>query len=94
MSWHPSLAIAGIAIFTLIAVLWDRHRHTPPKGIGVRVIQFYTVVVLIPSIGILTLAGVVDRQVAATLFGTIVGYVLSGIGKDESRRSSQLKPTK
>jgi hypothetical protein len=83
-----------LAILALAAVLLDRHLHTPPKGIGVRVIQFYTVVVLIPSIGVLALAGVIERQVVATLFGTIVGYVLSGIGKDEREKAAKDHGTK
>ena len=76
--------IAGVTIIVgLVGILWERCCKN--KGIGVRVIQFLTVVFLLPIILILALEGVLEGETVATLLGAIVGYVLSGIGKDEPK---------
>ena len=46
-------------------------------------IQFLAVVFVVPAIIILALEGVLGTESTAALLGAIVGYVLSGIGKDE-----------
>lgn len=75
------LAAAVIMIGGLGGLLYDRYKHQ--KGIGVRAIQFLAVMFVIPAILILALERVLSSESTATLLGTIVGYVLSGIGKDE-----------
>ncbi len=75
------LLAAGIMVAGLIGIFIER--IITKRGIGVRVIQFLAVTLIIPAILILSLEGVLEAQASATLFGTIVGYVLSGIGKDE-----------
>jgi hypothetical protein len=81
----PAVLIVCLAVLAMCVVVWDRHHHDPKKGIGVRAIQFLAVVLLIPSIVVLSLVGKLEGQATATLLGTIVGYVLSAIGKDEGR---------
>lgn len=61
------------------------------RGIGVRVIQFLTVIFIVPAILILALEEILNTQTTATLLGAVVGYILSGIGKDEPSKS---KPNK
>lgn len=75
------LLAASIMVAGLIGIFIER--LITKRGIGVRVIQFLAVTLIIPSILILSLEGILEAQASATLFGTIVGYVLSGIGKDE-----------
>ena len=41
---------------------------------------------MLPVIGILALEQRLSSEAVATLLGTVVGYVLSGIGKDERRK--------
>ncbi len=55
------------------------------RGIGVRVIQFLCAFFLIPTISILALEDVLDAQAVAALFGALIGYVLSRLGKDENK---------
>lgn len=57
------------------------------RGLGIRIIQFLAVAFILPTIVILSLEGVLESQASATLLGTIIGYVLSGIGKDEPSTS-------
>ena len=76
------LIAASIMIVGVFGVFYDRIKHK--KGIGVRVIQFLAVVFVVPAILILALERVLSTESTATLLGTIIGYVLSGIGKDES----------
>lgn len=54
------------------------------KGIGVRAIQFLAVAFLLPSIVILALEDKMEAPLLGTLFGTVTGYVLSGISKEDS----------
>ena len=75
------LLAAGIMVAGLVGIFIER--LITKRGIGVRVIQFLAVTLIIPAILILSLEGVLEAQASATLLGTIVGYVLSGIGKDE-----------
>ena len=85
MPWLAVL-IAGLAVLGGVGVLWDRHHQgkNDPKGIGVRVIQLFAVYMLVPAIVILATTGHLEPQTTATLIGAIVGYILSGIGKDET----------
>ena len=82
------VAAALIMVGGLWAIFAERRRSN--RGIGVRVIQLAVVVILLPSILILALEKVLEPQATATLLGAIVGYVLSGIGKDEREK----KPSK
>jgi hypothetical protein len=75
------IMIGGIA-----GILWER--KATGRGIGVRVIQLATVLLVMPIILILALEGVLENQTTAALIGTIVGYVLSGIGKDEPSKKT------
>ena len=78
---------AGLVMIGGIAgILWER--KTSGRGFGVRVIQMATVLLVMPMILILALEGVLENQTTATLIGTIVGYVLSGIGKDEPSKKT------
>jgi biotin transporter BioY len=53
------------------------------RGIDVHVIQFLTIVLIIPVILILALEDILNGQTTAALIGTVMGYILSGIGKNE-----------
>lgn len=68
-------------IIALIGVLHNRIKRD--KGFGVRIIQFLAVSLLAPLVLILALEDKLSGETAATIIGTIVGYVLSGIGQDE-----------
>lgn len=76
-----------VMIAGLLGVFIERYRTK--RGIGVRVIQFLTVTLVLPTILILSLEGVLNGQTTATLIGAVVGYILSGIGKDESPGSGK-----
>lgn len=81
--WSAGL-IALLALSATVVIVWDRHHHSPKKGIGVRVIQLLAVVLLIPSLVVLSLAGSLNGEATASLLGAVVGYVLSGIGEGDS----------
>lgn len=50
--------------------------------IGVRAIQFLAVVFVLPLLLILGLSGGIHTETIGTLLGVVVGYVLSGFGKE------------
>ena len=80
-------AMAFLMLTAVGGVVWDRFIKRR-RGIGVRVIQFLAVAFLLPGIIILGLEQILGSQAVATLFGTVAGYTLSGIGKDEPKRNS------
>ena len=69
---------AGLMVLGVVIIMV--HRIKLGMGIGARVIQFVAVVLVVPAILILALEKVLSAETTATLFGTITGYLLSGIG--------------
>ena len=57
------------------------------KGVGARTIQMTGIVLVVPLVGILSLQKVLEPQTTATLIGAFMGYLLSGIGGNESSGS-------
>ena len=77
--------IEGVALFIMVVGvigIFVERGHTG-RGIGVRIIQFATVVLVFPIILILALEDILEPQTVGALVGAVIGYVLSGIGKDE-----------
>ena len=83
--WWPAVLMTVLAVVGGAGVLLDRHWREPQEGYRYQE----------HSVSCRDLAPSDDRaigndrafrdQTTATLLGTIVGYVLSGIGKDEGR---------
>ena len=69
------MAIGIIGIFI--------NRWCLERSIGVRIIQFLSVTLVVPVVFILALEGILASETVGTLLGAVVGYTLSGIGKDE-----------
>ncbi len=55
---------------------------TQQAAITTKVIQFLTIAFMAPLLLILGLTNTLGRDTISTLLGVIVGYVLSGFGKD------------
>ncbi len=51
-------------------------------GITARMIQFLTIAFILPLLLILGITNSLGRDTIGTLLGVIVGFVLSGFGKD------------
>lgn len=81
LNWIIVIALLILMLGGTTWILFERYKRE--KGIGVRVIQFLAIILLIPSIVILGLNGILSSDVIATLLGTIIGYLFSGINKDE-----------
>ncbi len=71
----------SLMVVALLGVLYDRIRRQ--KGIGLRVIQFLAVCLVVPALLILALEGKVSMEATAIILGVVIGFTLSGIGKDE-----------
>jgi hypothetical protein len=56
-----------------------------PAGIGVRVIQLISLLVLVPLIGVLCLEGRLSGETTGALLGVAIGYTLSGLEKPVPR---------
>ena len=76
-----AIMVAGVAGL-FIERTWRK------RGIGVRVIQLLTVILVLPIILILSLEGILKGETVASLLGAVIGYILSGIGKDEPNKKS------
>ena len=83
------VGIEAVACVIMLGGMWGifSERKRTGRGIGVRIIQLATVVLILPIILILALEDVLETQTTAALIGTVVGYILSGIGKDEPQKS-------
>ena len=75
------VAAALIMVGGTAGVFIERYRTK--RGIGVRIIQFLAVIIVVPVVLILALENILSSEAVATLLGAVVGYILSGIGKDE-----------
>jgi hypothetical protein len=50
--------------------------------IGTKTIQFLAIAFILPLILVLGIMNILGRETIGTIIGTVVGYVLSGIGKE------------
>jgi len=50
--------------------------------IGTKTIQFLAVAFILPLILVLGILNVLGRETIGTIIGTVVGYALSGLGKE------------
>ena len=78
------LCSALIMTLGLIGVFLDR--IITRKGLGARVIQLLAIILLVPSILILSLEKVLTSEAVAALIGGLAGYLLSDIGRFEPRK--------
>jgi hypothetical protein len=85
------LVLAGLMVIGTLGVMI--HRFKTGMGLGARAIQFIAVVLIVPSIVILSLEKVLSPETTATLFGAITGYLLSGIGEYKPPLSSKKTDT-
>ncbi|NBB96484.1 MAG: hypothetical protein GVY16_12205 [Planctomycetes bacterium] len=82
MNASPIVEIIAAAIMAVGLIALVHNRIKTKKGIGLRAIQFLCLVLVVPTILILGLQGIATAEVVAGLLGTIIGYVLAGIGDD------------
>ena len=73
----------------LLAVMGER--FYTKKGIGVRVIQLLSIIFLIPAIIFLSIDRVITGETVGTLIGAIIGYILSGLNRDEKKTKAEKK---
>jgi hypothetical protein len=50
--------------------------------LGMKTIQFLAIVFVVPLMLVLGVMNVLGRETIGTILGVVVGYVLSGIGKE------------
>ncbi len=50
--------------------------------VGVKTIQFAAIIFVVPALIVLGIMNILGRETIGTLLGVIVGYVLSGFGKE------------
>lgn len=75
------IAMVTVMTLALVGVFIDRFRTQ--RGFGLRIIQFLAVAFLIPAIILLALHDALSPETVGALVGAVIGYVLSGIGRDE-----------
>ena len=63
------------------------------SGLGARITQLSTVTLAVPAIIIVAALGVIEGETIAALLGSLLGYVLSGIGEYQpnSKKSDEEK---
>ena len=74
------LGVAGVIL----------NRQKVKRGLGVRSIQFTAVILVIPTILILSLEEVISGEIVGTLLGALIGYLLSSISNyDKSEKDKK-----
>jgi hypothetical protein len=91
------LTYFALVTITVIALLVPRKKkqrtgETKFRGLGVRIIQFLTVVCIVPAIVVLRLYDKISSDAVMTLLGTVIGFVLSNIKEFRNRRSPAPPP--
>ena len=78
-----------LLIFMFVATLYALYKRLnlkkadgEPFGLGQRGIALIALLVLLPSLMILSIENILPRDALVSLLGTIVGYTLSGLTKD------------
>jgi hypothetical protein len=69
-----------IMVGGIVVIFIERFRSK--RASSTRTLQLLTVSVVLPTILILALEDVLDRQTTAALIGVIVGFSLAGVGRD------------
>lgn len=75
-----------IAIFAII-----RHRVDTERGTSARAIQFLAVATVIPLILILSLEGVLEKDMVGVLMGSLIGALLSNIKSSNGKGADKEK---
>lgn len=90
MSLENSVLLQTILVATipLSVIGFFVQRIVRNKSIGIRTIQFMTVLLLIPSILLLAITKIISSEILGTLFGAIIGYVLSTLHVDRETQSN------
>lgn len=82
------LQVILVATIPISIIVFFVQRIVSSKNIGIRTIQLMTVLLLIPSILLLAIAKIISSEILGTLFGAIIGYVLSTLHGDRETQSN------
>lgn len=85
------IQLVAVLIMPLGMLLLFFERLKSGRGLGARAIQLTSIFFVIPIIFILSLQKLISSEATSTLLGTVIGYVLSGIGKFRSENVN-IKP--
>jgi len=80
------IIVAAVIFVGLVGILIDLIFYK--KSISARSIQLIAVVFIIPTILILSMENFFDSEEVGILFGAIIGFILSGVGRDETNLKS------
>lgn len=93
IQWPWFMDLSLIAIMTLGLVIIGLLVYFKKAGLGPRTIQFASIVLVFPTIILLSIHGAIQSQIVGTLIGTLAGYLLSSF-RDEQPPKDQLQGKK
>jgi hypothetical protein len=62
----------------------DGNVKVAPRGIGSRMIQLISLLLIVPIVALLAFEGSVTAELTGTLLGSIIGYTLGSLNKDKT----------
>jgi hypothetical protein len=77
---------ALLMLVGLIVVVW--HRLKQERGLSAITVQFLSLVLVFPTILILSLEGVLKGETSGTLIGALAGYLFSEFGRRTPKQAS------
>lgn len=79
-AWMVGLMFLGVAF---------AERWRSRKGLGVRTIQILSILLVVPTLIVLSVEGKVEGESIMALLGTIVGFTLSGLSSFDFRKKNR-----
>jgi hypothetical protein len=76
------LSIIGARLMMKLTTEKDGVVKKAPRGIGSRVIQLISLVLIVPIVALLALEGTISMELTGTLLGSIIGYTLGSLTRD------------
>ena len=77
------LGIIGLGLLLIGITRLLNYKRDKSTGVTTKLIQFTTVLFVIPLIAILALEQIVTPESVAVIYGTIIGFLLSGFDRNE-----------
>jgi hypothetical protein len=82
-----------VMVVGVVGIAYDR--IASKRGVGLRVIQFLGLILIFPTVLVLSLEGILEKSAVGTMLGALVGYLFADVARrssGETKKSSVVEP--